>query len=297
MRNRWAHRAEYAFFRVAGAVLSRMGWEARARFGGSLGRLWHALDVRHRRIALQNAGGAFPEWSAAEVRRLVRANFEHLGTTAAEFLGLESARPEELEARVRFEGVEHLEAARSLGKGAFLLTGHVGNWELAGAAMGARGYPFAAVGKRLGNPRVDRRVIELRERFGGRIIPHRRAVSQVMRGLARGELIAFLMDQRPREQEAVASVFFGRPVATNQGLALLALKTGAPVVPVFDERTGDGHVLRFLPALEAPEEGTREERILRYTAAFDATIEAAVRRRPEQWFWIHRRWRLPWKNG
>ncbi|MBI5441044.1 MAG: lysophospholipid acyltransferase family protein [Deltaproteobacteria bacterium] len=297
MAEPWAHRVEYDLFRLVERAFSGLNWKRRSALGRAVGRLWHAVDARHRGIALENVGAAFPEWSAAEVRRLVSANFQHLGVTGAECLGLRSATAEEVRDRVRFAGTEHLDEARARGKGVFLLTGHVGNWELAGAAMAVNGSPFAAVGKRLANGAVDRRVIELRERFGSRIIPHRRAVSQVLRGLGRGELIAFLMDQRPRRNEAVESRFFGRRVATNHGLALLALKTGAPVIPVFDERTGEGHVLTFHPALEPPREGEREERIRRYTALFDEIIEAAVRRRPEQWFWVHRRWRLPWKEA
>jgi KDO2-lipid IV(A) lauroyltransferase len=290
----WAHGAQYSLFRLFEKGLSGLSWQQRAALGGRLGRLWHALDRRHRGVARENAAAAFPEWSASEVRDLVVRNFEHIGMTAAEFLGLGATSAEEVRTRVRFEGARHLEAARALGKGVFLLSGHVGNWELAGVALAAQGYPVAAVGKRLSNAAVDRRVIELRQRFGSRIIPHRLAVGQVLRGLGRGELIGFLMDQRPRRNEAVESRFFGRPVATNHGLALLALKTGAPVVPVFDERTAEGHVLRFHPALEPPPAGDREGRVRSYTEAFDAVLEAEVRRRPEQWFWVHRRWRLPW---
>jgi KDO2-lipid IV(A) lauroyltransferase len=244
-------------------------------------------------VARENVRRAFPEWSEAEVAALVRRNFAHLGTTAVESLGLARAGREELLARCRFEGLEHLEGALGRGRGALVLTGHLGNWELAGLCLAARGYRFCAVGRRQANPLIDGRVTRLRESFGGTLIHHRHAVRPVLRALKEGAVVAFLMDQRASSREAVVSRFFGRPVATNQGLALLALKSGAPVVPGFDERVGTEHVIRLQPALAPPAGGTRDEQVREYTAAFDAAIEGAVRRRPEQWFWVHRRWRLP----
>ena len=288
-----AHRAQLAGYRLLEEAACRLSWEARLRAGRALGRVWHLLDRRHRRVARENVAQAFPEWPAERAADLVRSNFEHLGATGVETLGLARTRPEELLARCRFEGLEHLDAALARGKGALLLTGHLGNWELAGLAVAALGYPFFAVARRQANPLIDRRVTRLRESFGGGLIHHRHAVRPVLRALKEGAAVAFLMDQRASSREAVVSRFFGRPVATNQGLALLALKSGAPVVPGFDERVGERHVIRLYPALPSPAEGTREEQVREYTAAFDAAIEGAVRRRPEQWFWVHRRWRLP----
>ncbi len=284
---------EYGLLRTLESSLSRLSWEGRTRLGRGVGRVWHRVDARHRAVARDNVTRAFPDWSGEQIAALVRANFEHLGAVAAEFLGLPGVTPEALLERYRFEGVEHLEEARSLGRGVLFLTGHVGNWELASPAMAAAGYPLHAVAKRLANERVDRHVTELRAQFGTGLIHHRNAARPVLRALREGRMVAFLMDQKPLAREAVASTFFGQRVATNQGLALLALKSGAPVVPGFDERVEGGHLLRLSPALEPPPEGPLEERVQRYTEAFDAAIEAAVRRRPEQWFWVHRRWRLP----
>jgi KDO2-lipid IV(A) lauroyltransferase len=190
-----------------------------------------------------------------------------------------------------------LEEARSRGKGVLLLGAHLGNWELGGLAVAVHGLPLYAVGRRQSNPLVDRRVTRLRESFGGILIPHRNAVRPVFRALREGALVALLLDQRARGREAVRSRFFGRPVATNQGLALLALKSGAPVVPAFTERVQGGLVVRFHPGLPAPTEGPRGQQVAGYTETFDAAIEEAVRRRPEQWFWVHSRWRLPEEWG
>lgn len=288
-----AHRSEYLAFRALEGVLAGLSHRRQIALGSALGGLWYRVDRRHRRIALENVARAFPEWSPRQVREIVRANFAHLGATGAEFLGFSRLSPGELLSRCRFEGMEHLEQARSAGKGVLLLTGHVGNWEVVGAAGAAIGLPCYAVGRTIRNPLVDQRVNWLRERFGGRVIRHRDAVRPILRALREGGVIGFLLDQRALRREAVPSEFFGRPVATNQGLALLALKTGVPVLPGFGERVGDRHVLRIGPPLEAPAGGSREERVRRYTRLFDAAIEEAVRRRPDQWFWVHRRWRLP----
>ena len=289
----WVHRGEYALFRAAEWAAGRMSWEGRARVGRALGRLWHLVDRCHRRVALDNVRQAFPDRPEGWVRKLVRANFEHLGTTVCEFLGSHRVTREELLSRYRFEGDEHAEAALSEGKGLLVLTAHLGNWELAGTAVAAKGYRFHAIGRRIANPWVDRHVRALRERFGARVIPHRNAVRPVLRVLREGGIVAFLMDQRALRDEAVPSRFFGRPVATNRGLATLALRTGTPVIPVFGRRDGEVHVLRVGPALEPPRGGTLEDRIVRYTRLFDGAIEQAVRECPEQWFWVHRRWRLP----
>lgn len=293
MRPTLAHRGQYGAFRLLEEAASRLSWERRCRAGAWLGRAWHAVDGQHRRVARENVRLAFPEWSEGQVGGLVGRNFAHLGATAVESLGLARTGREDILARCRFEGREHLEEALGRGRGVLALTGHLGNWELAGLTIAASGYRFYAVGRRQANPLIDARMTRLRESFGGTLIHHRHAVRPVLRALRDGAVVAFLMDQRASSREAVVSRFFGRPVATNQGLALLALKSGAPVVPGFDERVDGQHVIRLYPALPLPGGSTRQEQVLRYTGAFDAVIEDAVRRRPEQWFWVHRRWRLP----
>lgn len=294
MANEALRRMEYAALRAAEGVLCRLSWENRVRVGRVFGRGWYLADARHRAVARGNVARAYPEWSRRQVLRVVRANFEHLGVVGAEFLGLGGVTAEELLARYRFEGLEHLDEARGRGRGVLCLTGHLGNWELASPVLAVKGYPMNAVARKLGNHHVDRHVTALRARFGSGLIPHRDATRRILRELRAGKLVAFLMDQKPLAREAISSEFFGQRVATNQGLALLALKSGAPVVAGFDEREEGGrHVIRIQSALSPPVAGTLEMRVRSFTEAFDSVIEAAVRRRPEQWFWVHRRWRLP----
>ena len=163
--------------------------------------------------------------------------------------------------------------------------------EIAGGAMG---YATRGVARRIKNPLVDERIRANRERFGARVIPHRNAVRPILKAVRDGGVVGFLLDQRASAREGVLSEFFGRPVSTNQGLALLALKSGTPVVPGFDRRQVDGrHVIQLGAVVEPPPAGNRDERVRTFTRTFDGVIEAAVRECPEQWFWVHRRWRVP----
>ncbi len=290
----WRHGVEYALFAALARAVGALAWNGRVAAGRAAGRLWWLLDGRHRRVAVDNIRAAFPELGPGEASALARKNFEHLGITAAEFLGLRVSGPEEVLARYRFEGLEHAGRVLESGRGFLALTAHLGNWELAGAAVSAAGYRFFGVARRIRNPLVDRAVTRIRERFGGTVIPHRRAAPAVLRAVRSGGIVAFVMDQRALLREAVRSTFFGRPVATNRGLAVLALRTGAPVLPCFARREKGGrHVLTVDAPLEPPDSGPFEERVRRFTAQFDAVIESAVRRNPSQWFWVHRRWRLP----
>ena len=149
------------------------------------------------------------------------------------------------------------------------------------------------IGRRIKNPLVDKRINQLRTKFGTNMIPHRNAVKPVLKALRNGSVIGSLMDQRALPRDGILSTFFGQPVSTNRGLAMLALKSGAPVVMVESTRTGSGFKVHFSSIVEPPETDDREEAIALFTQKFDDQIEQAVRRNPEQWFWMHRRWEVP----
>ncbi len=289
-----SHRLQFLVFQTLEAAAASRAWDRRAALGRTVGRLWHALDMHHRTVARDNARAAFPEWGGDRVDAMVRANFEHLGITTAEFLGIGGESSEAVLQRCHFQGLEYLEEGLGRGRGVLLLTGHLGNWELLPIAGGAMGYATRGVARRIKNPLVHERILANRERFGARVIPHRNAVRPILKAVRDGAVVGFLLDQRASAREGVLSEFFGRPVSTNQGLALLALKSGTPVLSSFGRRLPDGrHEIRVGPALEPPQDGDRDERVRTFTRTFDAVIEAAVRDCPQQWFWVHRRWRVP----
>jgi KDO2-lipid IV(A) lauroyltransferase len=288
-RPRLKYRIEHAAVRRLLRYLESRPFDEALERGARLGRLWHALDRGHRRLATENIrlGLGLDPPSAA---RTARACFEHIGRTLAEF-AIAGSRPDELLARMELEGVDHLRAALEQGRGAFLLSGHCGNWELLGARM-AREVPLTNLARAMANPLVDAAVAARRTAAGVRTVDARNAVREVLRTLRRGEAVGMLLDQSALRSERVFVPFLGRPAATNVGLAMLALKSGAPVLPAFSARGVDGRHRAWIGAPIPPAtEGGRDERLGVMTARYTAAIEGQVRRHPDQWFWVHNRWK------
>ncbi|HEY1334099.1 MAG TPA: lysophospholipid acyltransferase family protein [Myxococcaceae bacterium] len=261
--------------------------------GLALGRrigdvLWWILP-RRRRVALRNIERSLGrELTPAEVRRLGRRSFQHLGMNLVEACRYFLRPTEVMLSRVHVEGVEHLRRAAADGRGILVLTAHYGNWELLAAAHGLTGLPLSFVVRPLDDPILDDLADRFRQRTGAERIVKHRAVREVMQALRRGRMVGILLDQNATRGEGVFVPFFGVPASTSKGLALLALRTGAPVVPIFLRREPDGrHCMDVRPPLPAPAGGD----VQAYTAAFNAAIEAAIRRAPEQWLWMHARWR------
>jgi KDO2-lipid IV(A) lauroyltransferase len=286
---RLKHRLEHAAVRrILRSFAARPLDEAIER-GARLGRLWHALDRRHRRLAAENIGLALglDQPSAA---RAARASFENIGRTLAEF-ALAAERTDELLARVELEGAGRLRAALAGGRGAFVVSAHCGNWELLGARL-AREVPLTSIARAMKNPLVDEAVAAQRRAAGVRTVDSRDAAREVLRTLARGEAVGVLLDQNASRGERVFVNFLGRPAATNFGLAMLALKSGAPVLPAFSARGADGRHRAWIgEPIEPATAGERGVRIGVTTARYTAAIEGWVRRHPEQWFWVHDRWK------
>jgi KDO2-lipid IV(A) lauroyltransferase len=288
-RQRLKHRIEHAVVsRILRSVATRPLPEALAR-GARIGRLWHALDRGHRRLATRNIGlGLGLEPPAAA--RIARASFENIGRTIAEF-SLAGSRIDELLALVDLEGAAHLHAALAGGRGVFILSGHCGNWELLAARI-SREVPVTGLARPMANPLVDDAVESHRRAAGARTMNARDSARSVLRLLRRGEAVGMLLDQNALRNERVFVPFLGRPAATNFGLAMLALKTGAPVLPAFSARGADGRHRAWIgPPIPLAATGDRAARIGVTTARYTAAIEDWVRQYPDQWFWVHNRWK------
>ena len=198
---------------------------------------------------------------------------------------------EKLNVSTVLEGSEHLHAALAGGRGVFILAGHCGNWELAAARI-SRDIPVTGLARPMANPLVEATIEALRSAAGNRTLNARDSARGVLRLLRRGEAVGMLLDQSALRNERVFVPFLGRPAATNLGLAMLALKTGAPVLPAFSAREADGRHRVWIGApIPLAETGDRATRIGVSTARYTAAIEAYVRRYPEQWFWVHNRWK------
>lgn len=277
--------------RAVGGLFGRVPAGRASAIGRALGTVAYWLLPGRRRVAHDNLRRVLVDLPEAERRALARRCFQELGATAVECARLFFGAPAPLLARIRVRGIEHVRAALAQGRGAFYLTGHFGNWELLAAAHVLAGYPLSVVVRPLDNPALDRLVVRARARSGLRIIPKRGAVGAVRAALARGECVGILLDQ-DAGREGVFVPFLGYAASTSRALAVLALKTRAPVLPVFLHRLRDGtHELVLDPAIPLVTTGDLDSDIVENTARFTAAIERHVRLRPEQWFWVHRRWK------
>ena len=260
--------------------------------GRNLARVAYLCGGRLRRTGERNLELAFPELSTGERSRILRASFQNLGRLLGEFSHLKRARPETLRQFITCEGLENLEAAQARGRGVILFTGHLGAWELSSFALSAFGYPMSFLVRRIDNPHVEALAERTRTRFGNRSIDKKAAARPMLRILREGGTLGLLVDLNTLPHEGVFVDFFGIPASTTASLATLALHTDAAVLPVFvpwDEERGR-FVLRIDPPLEIESTGDKERDIQKLTAQFTSVIEHYVRRFPEQWLWIHKRW-------
>jgi len=190
------------------------------------------------------------------------------------------------------DGLEHLRAAMTSHGRALMLTAHLGNWEYLSAAARLAGYPLSIVVRPLDSPALDALAGEMRRKTGVELIDKRGALRPVLEALRRGRMVGVLLDQNAARREGVFVPFFGRSASTSRSLALLSVRTGAPVVPIFIAREAPGrHRVVIQPPLPRPAANDPERAVVELTARCNEAIEAAIRRTPEQWLWSHDRWR------
>ncbi len=270
--------------------------------GAGMGRLALMLDSRHRRIIRDNLRQSFPERDEAWVRKTAAACYAHLGKVAMEIPRLLRCSPEQILARTRFHGDENVAEGQRLqaeGKGALLLTGHIGNWEWASLAAGLKFGPACLVARPIDWPPADRMVNQWRTRTGHEVVPKAGSARRILGQLKKGGAVGVLLDQNVDWYDGEWVDFFGRPACTNKGLALLAMRTGCPVFPFHSFRADDGVFdLYFGPRVELVDSGDKTQDVWENTQRFTKVLEEIIRRRPEQWFWLHQRWKTkpfhPW---
>ena len=285
------HRLEYLVVRALIAVV-RVTPAVIVRAAGTLlGLAFYTLDGAHRRIAQRNLATAFPSRSEKERRAIARAAFTHFGRLLFELLQFSTLPPQEMLARVEFEGEERARLAYAQGKGVLFVTGHFGFWELHAMAHALRLEPIGVLARALDNPRLNELLEQIRARTGNSVIYRRGTIRRVMRTLQSGHGVAVLIDQHIMSRDAIYVDFFERPAATTSAVAALALRTGAPVVPVFALPLGRGRY-RFIYEhhVEAPRSDSPDA-VREFTQRCTDVLEMYVRRHPELWLWMHRRWR------
>ena len=246
-----------------------------------------------RRAAMFNLRMAFPEWNDAKRIRVIHGMIRQVGWMAGEFSQFPKYTREKIERIVVVEGFENFDAARRRGKGVLFLTGHMGAWELAPFAQALYGYPLHFLVRPITNRRVDALINSYRCWSGNQPIEKNRSARSILKVLAEGETVGVLADHNTAVEEGVFVNFFGVPASTTSGLARIALRTDAAVVPGFLswDRGRRKYRLRFEPAVELARTENEEADIVENTARFTRVIEDHIRAYPDQWIWVHKRWK------
>ena len=289
------YRSEYALFLLLFTLVRVMPLRLALRLGSALGTLIYFAQPQRRSKARKNLRQAFPEKSEEECRLLLRENFRQMGLSAVEMLRLDLYRDAQtIKDCFALTGIKHVQQALAGGRGCFLLTGHVGFWEAGSILMPMHNIPTDAIYKHMKNPLVEKRIMALREVAGTRWSEKKRAARKILRSLQENRAVAVLIDQRVSPLEGVIVNFFNRPVIATPIIALMAIKQGTPIIPTFSWRLPDNrYKIDFAPLITFPqEENPSPETVLAATQLLTDKIEEAVRKAPEQWFWVHDRWRM-----
>jgi Kdo2-lipid IVA lauroyltransferase/acyltransferase len=261
--------------------------------GRAIGRLAYWFWPRLRAVGDRNLSLAFPEMAAAERRRIVKTLFATLGRQFADFCHLPRLTRANVAELVEYEGLENYLAARDRGRGVLFVTAHLGGWEIGSYAHALYGYPIHIVVRRLDNRRLDRMVERFRTASGNTTFDKDDFARGLLAAMHAGETVGILMDTNMTPPQGVFVDFFGRPAYTASGLARVAARTGAAIVPgftIWDERRCK-YVIHFEPALALVRTGNEDADVVANTALCTQAIEQYVRRYPEQWLWVHRRWK------
>jgi KDO2-lipid IV(A) lauroyltransferase len=285
------HRLEYATVVGVRRVVAALPWRVAMAAGAGLGLAFHALDRPHRRLTVANIAAAFPRRTPRQHALLARAVFVHFGQLLVELLRFSRLRPERLRSLVEFEGEEHVEQAHLQGKGALFVTGHFGFWELHALAHGLALYPIAVVARALDNPLLHGLLERVRTSTGNTVLYRHRGLRGIMRALASNQGVAILIDQHVQTSDAVVVDFFDRPAATTSAVAAIALRTGAPVIPAFAVPLDGGRYRLIYEHPVEPPPADSPDAVREFTQRCTDVLEMYVRRYPELWLWMHRRWR------
>ena len=288
----FAHRAEFTALRAVVSTLGALDWETAGNIGARIGALgYRPLGIR-RGVVERQIAAAFPELAEADVRRIALGAYENLGRSSIEAAILPRLGPNAV--LDKFEGADDydiVEEARSKGRGLIFVTGHLGNWELAGAYVAARGIPLDAIARRMKNPLFDRYLTETRSQIGMHVVHDSEAVRRTPRSLREGRAVAFLSDQGVLGLASTFVPFFGRPAKTPRGPAVFALRLDVPVVFGAAVRQPSGKYRLVFERVAVEDTGDRDRDVDAIVARYTAALERWVRRYPEQYFWHHRRWR------
>lgn len=261
-------------------------------FAESVAVTLNHLSPKHRLIAIHNLKRSFPEKSIGELERIAAESYRSFALLAAEFFEIPYLTRANLDEFITIKGLDHYLAACGEEKGVLLFGAHFGNWEIGNAALALTTNPFVFIHRNMDNTFLERNVTAVRASYGNVSLSKEKAMRRMIRLLSQGATINLLIDQNIAWQEGVFVNFFGHQAATTSGLALLAMHTGAPVLPTFTIRRPDGkYVLEIGKKLDIVHTGSHENDVVANTQQFTEIIEQTIRKYPEQWLWVHQRWK------
>jgi KDO2-lipid IV(A) lauroyltransferase len=287
-----SHYAEYAALRGMVAALTSLSFSRAGSIGARIGTLGYKPFGIRRAVVERQIAAAIPELSADDVQRIARASYANLGQTTVEAAVLPAlGREHVLSVFEGADGWDLIEDALAAGRGILIVTGHLGNWELAGSYVAARGVPLDAIARHMANPLFDGYVTRTRERLGMHIVHDEHAVRRVPRAIRDNRAVAMLIDQGAAGLASTWVPFFGRLAKTPRGPAVFALRLDAPVIFGCALRQPSGKYRLSFEQVQIERTGDTETDVDRIVAAYTATLERWVRRAPEQYFWHHRRWK------
>ena len=282
---------EFGAVRLVAAIVSLLPMNVVRRVGAGLGRIAYCLDRARRRTALENLAAAFPSKRERERRVLARAMFAHFGSLLLELLKFANYTPEQMHDAVDVEGGERARLAYAQNRGVLFFTGHFGYWEIQAIVEPLHSSPISVLARPLDNARLNEMLERIRTRTGNAVIYRQGAVRKVLRELAANHGVALLIDQHLHTPDAVYVDFFRRPAATTSALAALALRTGAPVIPVFALPLPRGRYRLVYEHPVDPPRADTPDAVRDFTQRCTDVLEMYVRRHPALWLWMHRRWR------
>ncbi len=262
------------------------------RLGGILGLVAFKIDKRHRSITLDNLRNSFKDKSETGLYETAKDVFINFGRSAIEFIRSDRFFKDGVEKNFRIINLESYDRALSKGRGLLLLTGHCGSWELLALAQSVRKPPFGVVVRPLDNPYLEKLVSKVRTRYGNFLIGKKWGLKEILRTVSEGGTVGILLDQNVARKEGVFVDFFGRPACTNKGLALIAARTKAPVITAFIRRVDrELHEIYLGDEIPFVDSGDKEADLITNTQVYTRAIEDFIRKYPDQWFWMHRRWK------
>ena len=292
MASRFLDAVSVPAFDAAQRFIMRRSDVRAERLGEKVAMLAFRADKKHRRRTIQNLEHAFPEWTDAQRLETAKGVFRHFGRMWVQFMRTPARTPESIQAATEVIGLQHVEAAEARGKGIMLVTGHFGNWEWVGHWIASTGRKLTVVQRDANQSGINDRLLKLRQTAGLEVMSRGTAARGILVKLKRKEAVGLLVDQNAGD---VYVPFFGKPCGTVTGPAVISTRTQAPIVPGYAIRIAPGQYrVEFFPEV-CPTPG--EDPTVSITTAINANLEAMIRRYPDQWLWMHDRWKSARQAG